>query len=684
VFALLFSVGLEAQMADPTGMSAGRLKKIAANAEMYGDSYSALRFYKAYAEKKEKKADVQFHLAELYEETRDYAKAEPAYLKAYELDHSNAEALYGHARMVKMNGDPKKALRLFEEFYDLIRDNGYDSSWRRRIREEKKSAETALELLEDTVNAEINLLNGDINGPHAEFSPIPFGENEILFGSLRENEITYYHVDSSTVKRRIYKAVKNGDTWENSGLWPVPFNAGDEHFVNGTFNKESDLFIFTKCQENWKNEMECALWLSRKKDGEWQQAVKMNEEINVAGAIITQPALAFEQRRERDVLYYSSNQADGRGGMDIWYTYYDDRRESWREPRNLGRRVNGTGDEITPYYNRKEKKLYFSSNSHEGLGGLDIYSARGELRRFSTPENIGYPLNSSVDELYYSLRDDRESGFFVSNRKGGFQMINETCCDDIYEFKLRDVIHIEMEGFVMQVDEEDYVEGAGDKLSANSFNTNFLDAVKVRLYLIEDSGEVLMDQVTTNADGRYKMDFEPGKEYRVNLSRPGFFSNSIDLDTRDITESKTIKQNVGLSEMSENSIRMKNILYEFDSSELTADSKNKLRTGALNILRENPSIIVEISSHTDNKGEAGYNEQLSQKRAESVVNFLTSQGIDRSRLKAKGYGEAQPIADNKNADGTDNPEGRAMNRRTDFKIIGENQNASPSSDEAED
>jgi len=656
-------------MQDPGKLSASKLKKISLNAERYGDIYTALVYYEEYAEKRRDDYQVQYHLAELREGLRDYKGACEAYLSAYQLNDNTAQALYDHIRMLKMTGAIDSAKTKYEEMYDVIRKKRYKSTWRRLVRDEIASCDTALTLMADSLDVIIKNVGEGINGPHAEFAPFPLEDSVMVFGALKEDEIKYYRLDSMSTRRRLYISRKEGGTWNKSEEWDVPFNSGKEHIVNGALNHDGTRFVFTKCYENWKNEMTCELWEAIIEDGQYTDIRKLHEQINIEDAIITQPTLAYDQRKEQDILYYVSNQSNGQGGMDIWYTYFDKRRNSWRRPRNMGRRINGEGDEITPFYSQKEKKLYYSSNSFDGMGGLDIYSSRGELRRLSRPVNVGYPINSSVDDFYFALRNDRESGFFVSNRAGGYQMINETCCDDIYEFKRNDLIRLEMEGFVMLVEDDKYLKGDGDKLSSKSFNTNFLSDVQVDLILIEDGNEVLMDRFITDGDGIFEIEFEPEKEYKVALSKPGYFSNVIEIDTRDMKESEKMTQNIGMSPITEESIVVDNILYDFDSAELTADSRSKIDRGILNTMRENPGIVVEISSHTDDKGDDSYNLDLSQRRAESVVSYLTGRGIEPDRMVAKGYGELKAIAPNTNEDGSDNPEGRAKNRRTEFRII---------------
>ncbi len=668
VLCLLSTVSM-GQLAEPSQLSAGKLKKIALNAERYGDKYTALAYYEYYAKKKGDDASVQYHLGELQESLRDYKGASESYLRAYELNDKDPQGLYDHIRMVKMTGAIDSAKAKYENFNDILRKKRYSSTWRRVLKTEIASCDTALGLMADSLDVEIKNLGANVNGPHAEFSPMPFGDSVLVYGALKENEIKYYRLDSATTRRRFYISTKEDEVWNEAQLWDVPFNQGEKHLVNGSYSADGSLFVFTRCFENWKNEMTCELWQVEIENDQWGTPERLPDNINLEETIITQPALAFDQRKEQHILYYSSNQDRGQGGMDIWYTYFDKRRKEWRPPRNLGRRVNGEGDEITPFYNDAEKKLYYSSSSFTGMGGLDIYSSRGEIKRFAKPINVGYPINSSVDDFYFALRDDRESGFFVSNRAGGYQMINETCCDDIYEFRRLDIIHIEMEGFVMNVEDEEYLRGDGDKLDSDAFSTDMLDGVEVSIFMLEDGNEVLMDKMTTGGDGKFFVDFEPGKEYKVVLARDGFYSNHIEIDTRDYTESVLLVQNVGLSEISDGSVVLENILYDFNSAELTSESKATIDKGIYSTLIENPGLVVEISSHTDNKGEKAYNLNLSQDRAQSVVDYLTGKGINSDRMIPKGYGETQPIAENANPDGSDNPDGRALNRRTEFKIL---------------
>ena len=201
-----------------------------------------------------------------------------------------------------------------------------------------------------------------------------------------------------------------------------------------------------------------------------------------------------------------------------------------------------------------------------------------------------------------------------------------------------------------------------------------IDSVEIKVFVVNDSigtEDLLLYSYRPGKNDLSFVKLEQNQNYRVVASRPGYFSNGFEFTTSDMNKSDTIFQPIGLHQLSKNPIVIPNIYYEFDKADLTKDSKFTLDTTIYQLLLENPNIIVEIGSHTDSKGSDDYNIKLSQKRAESVVNYLIAHKIEARRLRAKGYGETKPIAQNENADGSDNPDGRQKNRRTEFRIIGE-------------
>ncbi|MCB0429984.1 MAG: OmpA family protein [Flavobacteriales bacterium] len=338
---------------------------------------------------------------------------------------------------------------------------------------------------------------------------------------------------------------------------------------------------------------------------------------------------------------------------------------------------------MTPSYDIETRTMYFSSDGYPSLGGLDIFKVPGEKSRWKKAENMGYPLNSSADDLYYTISKDRSEGFFVSNRPGGVALKNPTCCDDIYSLKWTKYIRVALAGKVFQVDDSSKVESIEQILQkgSNADQEKFkpVERAVVSLFLLDPSGEeepMFIKSDTTDANGDYSITMEQGQDYRVTISKDEYLSRSNNFSTKSFTKSDTLKWNAPIVAIPPEPIIIRNIYYHFDKSNLTDSAMMTIDTTIYRIMTENPEIVAEISSHTDSRGTDTYNEKLSQKRAESVVKYLISKGIASERLKAKGYGESKPLAPNENPDGSDNPEGRAKNRRTEFKVIGRIKNVS--------
>lgn len=370
----------------------------------------------------------------------------------------------------------------------------------------------------------------------------------------------------------------------------------------------------------------------------------------------TMPAVTVDPVKGNDVIYFVSDKKDGKGGLDIWYTVYDKKNKIYKAPRNAGSKVNTAQDEMSPFFDTETRTLYFSSNGLGGLGGFDIFRTRGDGKKFTGSENIGQPINTGADDLFYTISTNRGEGFFVSNRKGGNALKNSTCCDDIYFYKHSEYIRVVLTGNVNEI------------LDANAFVSEATIEVYIRDKKTKE--KFLVKTIKTDSLGHYKTQLEPGQDYFLVVKKEDFLGTSADVTTQGISSNTELRQDMQLAKKPKEPIHIPNILYEFDKSNMLESSKLSLDTTVYSLMENNPELIIEIQSHTDSKGNELYNLKLSQRRAESVVKYLISKGIGSERLKARGYGESMPIAPNDNSDGTDNIEGRAQNRRTDFRIIG--------------
>tara|TARA_B110000259_G_scaffold87370_2_gene101714 strand:- start:9787 stop:11922 length:2136 start_codon:yes stop_codon:yes gene_type:complete len=687
LFAIFFSVFATAQVDEEIYNSKTKvIRKAGDKAFKNGDFFGSLSYYKKFLKDNDEliakggflsgryqvlKLKYQYKMANALRLSRDYHKAEKVYSAVFEEKPDKyPKAQFYLAHMQLMNGKYKKAKENFLAFKKVYRDAADSGIYRSWVKLYVASCDAAPVVLEDTLDVRIYHPDTSINKAHVELSPLPLNDSMLLYSSLRSDSIVYVNAeDSNSVvpHRKFYVAQKmNDSTWvmqnEYAEGW---FNFEDTENGNGCFNEDSSRFYFSRGIRNIKGKLVFHLYYADKEEDEkgWMEPVKMNEEINVKGFHSTQPTLGWYFQKDVPVLYFISNRIEGgRGGWDIWYSEFNPKKELWKKPKNGGSKLNTKLDEFSPNYNIDNKTLHFSSAGWPGLGGLDVFKTIGELKDWTVPKNIGFPINTSVDELYYSLTKNGDEGYFVSNRVGSVSLKNPTCCDDIYNFKELHYIHIGVQGKMFEiVENKDLIDTVPSKF------------VTLSLVLLDDSiegGEMVIKSVLPEDSGDYFFKLEKGKEYNLQANGENYFNQSFEISTEGIVESDTIIKNFYMKKFSVQPIVVKNIYYEYDKFALLDSSKTVIDTTMFKILMDNPDIVIEIGSHTDAIGSDAYNDKLSQKRAQSVVDYLIGKGIARKRLQAKGYGEKEPIAPNKNADGSDNPEGRQMNRRTEFRIIG--------------
>ncbi|MDX1349616.1 MAG: OmpA family protein [Putridiphycobacter sp.] len=638
-------------------ISTKQLKGFAKNAMRLGDGYTALHYYLEWAKRKPKNTDVTFQVAELYRYTRNYAEAEIWYSK---ITKSHAQkyptAVFYLAEMQVAQEKYSKAKENYLIFKKLARyvDDIY---YRDQYKNGLLTCDYALSMTDSIPMAVVTNLPKSINKPHVEFSPVVLDENTIIFGSLNVEGLDYYNLsahDSMEIPlRKFYIAKKIGNEWINQGELMGPFNTYNAHVGNAAISENKDKIYFTICHKNWKNETVCELYFANKLFDKWAVATKMNESINLPNYTTTQPAIGYDSRTNAEVLYFVSNRPGGKGGLDLWYTEYNTRKKEFKTPKNMGAKLNGRGDEVTPYYDRSTRTLYFSSNGRMGYGGYDVYKTSGEKRRWNEIEILGKGINSSYDDFDFVLNIDKSGGFFVSNRPGGTALLNETCCDDIYEFKFSKFIKIDLKGKLFD-------------------ESNEVTDYQINVYL-KDSLNDHKVMVSKNAFSYvpYNFGLDQGYTYIIEAVKKGYYKQQVEISTKEIVESTTLVQDFYLKKIPLEPVVLKGVLYEFDSDKLTPSAKITIDTTLLALMIDQPNIVVQISSHTDSKGKAAYNMDLSNRRAKSVVTYLTDKGIPPNRLKYKGYGETSPIAPNEFPDGRDNPAGRQLNRRTEFLVVGE-------------
>lgn len=633
------------------------LKRMGKSALKQNDPGTAIVFFEAYIKEFRSDAEAKALLGASYMEIRDYERAQAMFLNAYNTNKLKApEALYYHALMMKSNGQYDSARINFQRFKKEYK--GEQKKLKKLASREIVFCDSVAKIMGSESKIIIEHLDASINKVNTEGAPFNIDDDTFVFTSLRTDKQEYITEDDTarSIKRKIYVAKRVANKWKFAGEYGSNLNDAAYNTGNATFSPDRKRIYFTRCKLNLKEKMICAIYVSEKKGNSWTEPVKLPKHINNPKYTSTMPAVTTDPAKGNDVIYFVSNRKEGKGGLDIWYTVYDKKQKTYRIPKNAGSKINTSQNEITPFFDNETRTLYYSSDGLGGLGGFDVFKAKGDGKKWTGSENIGRPINSGSDEIFYTISTNRGEGFFVSNRKGGNALKNATCCDDIYFYKHSEYIRLFVSGTIRE---------ATDKRA-------IIPDATIELFITDKKTKEKFLIKTINSDkaGNYKIAIEAGQDYVLVVKKNDFLGTSEELTTSGITHSKEIKKDLQLAKKPKESIRLPNILSEFNKSSIAESSKTAIDTTILRLMQLNPELIIEIQSHTDNLGSDQYNLKLSQKRAESVVNYLISKGINPKRLIAKGYGESMPIAPNENPDGSDNPNGRSMNRRTDFKIIG--------------
>jgi len=382
------------------------------------DYFSAIHFYELALEKDSMTSSLWYPLAESYQQTHQYQKALAYFQKVNALKQNNYPNTLLNLGMLHKNiGDYEQASIYLKRFLD---EHPHPSSfWYRKGLMELKGSELA-KLMKDDDKLSVKHLGEEINSTVSDFAPFMDHQERLYFSSMDKddglaNELYIGH------RSKLMVAEKG----EVARLFNT-FNDFDFHIANLSFNPDGSVAYFTKCK-NQNNAMQCYIYTSTFKDGLWETPVLMDERFNMANANNTHPQWAVWQGVEG--LFISSNRRGGEGDFDIWFVPMKG------NPQNLGTAINTAGKEVSPYYHSTEKVLYFSSDFHAGMGGFDIFQSPWQ-EGWGLTTNVGKPLNSSANDLYYFSRlDSPLVGYFSSNRAGSQTLTYESCCNDLYAFK---------------------------------------------------------------------------------------------------------------------------------------------------------------------------------------------------------------------------------------------------------
>ncbi|MEL7220587.1 MAG: tetratricopeptide repeat protein, partial [Bacteroidota bacterium] len=399
VFAIPFSNAQE--------MSWRKHRKLAQSLEKEGDLFAAAENYRMAWEKKQSKEELIYQAAELYYNLRDYRAAADAYQHVPSPYNEDQLILLKYGRALKQDGQYDKARTVLQQLIDNY--TGQDRAILQDIlRVEMRGIDLASNMSAN-IDRRLEILHPGvtINSDKDEFAPVSIAENTIYLTSTIGDQA------------RIYESQRQGRNWSKADA-PAGFPVVQGgQYSNGAMSPDNQRFYFTICNNDsgWNGvNTRCEIYVTKRSDNGWTAPEALPDFINVKGVNSTQPAVAHYNGQE--FLYFSSNREGGRGGLDIWYVTRDLGADNldFTFPVNLGPVVNTLGDEISPYYNTEEETLYFSSNGLPSLGGLDIFKSSGNEVNWTTPMNVGLPLNSGADDYDYTRSISGFGGYFASNR----------------------------------------------------------------------------------------------------------------------------------------------------------------------------------------------------------------------------------------------------------------------------
>lgn len=641
-----------------------RYMKAADEAFKAGSIFSATDLYLEILKNDPNEYSVLPNLAQAYFLARDYENAAKYFLEAYNADSSgNAIDLYYAGVTTKMQGNYKEAIPMFQRFAKIYKDKDLATKMKKWARVEIDGCNFALKEAKPDPFVKLTHFGKEINSNYGDLAPALDGDT-LFFASIHSDTVLTMKADLSDENKennlmKMYTSKVNGDSYATAEQFKVLSQEG-KHISNPDFSEDGKRFFYTICDGLLTTQ--CEIYMSERKEGEWKPGKKLNEDINLKGSTNTQPWVAKTNGSE--VLYFVSNREGGKGGHDIWYSVINKKGE-FMPARNAGGKVNTDRDEVTPFFDTKSNTLFFSSNGWISMGGQDIFKSTADASgRFNTaPENLGAPFNSACDDNYYRYGKNAEDGYLVSNRPGIFSVRGKTCCFDIFGYKYDRRIWIAVKGHVYDDATKEIIPGAAVNLALRSENLT--------------EGEVTINSDTTSGEAPYFFNLKTEKLYKVSAAKSGYFASSQSFSTQGVSKSDTLEVNVYLKKLEKDkAYRLNNIYYDFDKWDLRPESKITLDT-LYGILMENPTIIIELSSHTDIRGSEEYNQTLSQKRAESCVNYLINERhLPKERIIAKGYGESKTLDDcTKYKDCPMDQSGdcacHQLNRRTEFKVIGE-------------
>lgn len=569
-----------------------------------GEYYEAAAIYrKVYTKTSPKKRDLRgyiaYRMAECNRLINNTGKATSAYMNALRYNYPDSILYLRLAQMQQKSGHYADAIKNYNIYLENKPDNALALTG-------IQGCELAPEWKKNPTRYEVHRVDV-FNSRRGEFSPMLTGDDydQLYFASSRSKDKDE-EISAITGQNNNNLYVVKQD---EQGKWLTPVELEDEvntEFDEGTpsFSPNGNTMYYTYCAQDPDGPRTSEIYISNRSSAQWSKGTRatiVKDSVTALGHPSISP--------DGQYLYFVSDAVGGFGGKDIFRSRVVGS-NSFGPMENLGEEINTPGDEMFPYC-RDSVTLYFASNGHPGMGGLDLFKATQDSTGHWEVENMGAPINSMADDFGITFAGRKEWGFFSSNRN------DARGYDHLYSFELP-IITIFIEGIVYDVDEYP-IEDATVRIVGK-------DGLNVK--------------VPVKKDGTYRVELERDIRYVMMASARGYLNQNFELHTGPEEKNETYYVDFFLSPISR-PVVIDNIFYDFDKATLRPESKEALNE-LIKMLNDNPNVTIELGSHTDRKGTNEYNERLAQRRAQSVVDYLIAGGISTDRLEAKGYGENVP------------------------------------------
>jgi len=539
--------------------------------------------------------------------------------------------LLGQAYHLNMSWD--KAIKSFGEYVSNASDENIE-----QVELAKKKIDECnygREQVKSPVKVKIENLGNRINSEFAEYHPLISADEAVMYFTARRDSTTGGNRDLNfdVYYEDIYVTKKNADsTWTTAKGIGKPINTEFHDATVGLAPDGQKLFVY-KDDEGDGNIYECVL------NGDvWSEPVKLNENINSEH---TEPTACFSY--DGRTIYFVSDRPGGFGENDIYISELRGNGE-WGPAANLGATINSKYNEEAVFMHPDGKTLYFSSQGHKTMGGYDLFKSvyNSNSGTWSGPENLGYPINTPDDDVFFVVAANGERGYYSSIKSDG------TGEKDIY-----------MITFLEKESSPELTLVKGKILDKNTGQP-----IEAYIEVLDNNlNEVVANTKSNRLTGEFLFSLPSGRDYGITVTADGYFFHSENIDIPESSPFFELFKNIQLDQMDVGKSMVLNfIFFDFDKATLRGESIIELER-VVTFMIKNKSLKIEISGHTDNKGTVSYNQNLSNNRAKSVVTWLTNKGVEPSRMVSEGYGFSQPKASN------DTEEGRAKNRRTEFKIL---------------